>query len=435
MSIVDRMTDWLLRRAAPAPAKKGALWTTDQPYYVTGGGSLFDTRYRTEVDYAAAAGDMSASSAVMACVGWLMRAEPEAPWRLQRRQGKDLAPVYDHALLSLLLRPNPYYSGLALRQATTFSFNLCGNAYWLKARNAQRRVVELWYEPHFTIRAKASETAFLTAYEVYRRGQWIEVPAEDVIHFRDGLDPVNPRYGQSRLAPVLRHVAVDQEAARYEYAVLNNRGVMGRIYTPKSADVVVTQEDALAIKAADMRNFTGDHRGEPAVLMSAMDVHDVYHNPDDMNLDFMHEFVESRIAANLDTPAVIVGLLVGLKHSTYSNMEEAKDHAVKGNLIPFWRAMDDTINHQLVGEFDDPARLIVDHDLSAVAVLQDDQTAKVERTVAAFQGGIVTRNEARANLGLPPDDTGAGDLYHGSGAGVPLLPEPSRNGHSTGVPA
>ena len=41
--------------------------------------------YNTGIDYKAEAGDLGTNGIIMACIGWLMRAEPEAPWRLHRR--------------------------------------------------------------------------------------------------------------------------------------------------------------------------------------------------------------------------------------------------------------------------------------------------------------------------------------------------------------
>jgi hypothetical protein len=53
--------------------------------------------------------------------------------------------------------------------------------------------------------------------------------------------------------------------------------------------------------------------------------------------------------------------------------------------------------------------VVVRYDLSTVAALQEDQAARVERTITAWNAGIMTRNEARRALALPIDD--AGDVY------------------------
>ena len=95
------------------------------------------------------------NSAVMACIQWIMRAFPEAPCVVRRRTDLGMEIIEDHPLTWLLDSPNQHYSGAQLWQATVLSLNLCGNAYWLKVRNGEGRgpTRELWYEPHYTIRA------------------------------------------------------------------------------------------------------------------------------------------------------------------------------------------------------------------------------------------------------------------------------------------
>ena len=256
MGLVDNLKALLTWQAPPAPpGRKGLLDWAQQPYFVRDQyryDPLTGTTYSTTIDYAAAAGDLGTNGIIMACIGWLMRAEPEAPWRIQRRTAQGTSAVAAHALYDLLLRPNPFYSGLALRQATCFSFNLAGNAYWLKTRNAGGRVIQLWWEPHTTIRAHwpSDGSAFIDGYEIYRGGRWWPIPAEDVVHFRDGLDPANPRYGLSPLGAALPD-------GDYVHAVIRgwaaNHGGKTNGYTvpnPKAQYRLLNQAHAV---------FAGDH--------------------------------------------------------------------------------------------------------------------------------------------------------------------------------
>lgn len=428
MGLVDNLKALLTWQAPPAPpGRKGLLDWAQQPYFVRDQyryDPLTGTTYSTTIDYAAAAGDLGTNGIIMACIGWLMRAEPEAPWRIQRRTAQGTSAVAAHALYDLLLRPNPFYSGLALRQATCFSFNLAGNAYWLKTRNAGGRVIQLWWEPHTTIRAHwpSDGSAFIDGYEIYRGGRWWPVPAADVVHFRDGLDPTNPRYGLSRLGAALRDVAQDNEAARFGYTMLRNQGIAPVVISPKSDDTVWTPDEAALLKASFIRNHTGDERGTVMVPTAAVSVDQLSFPPDAMNTNDLRLMSEARIAALLDTPAVIVGLLVGLEHSTYSNMEQAKEHAVEGNLIPYYRTIDDTVAHQLLPDLGDPTTELVDHDLSQVRVLQADQTALYTRINTAYGGGWITRAEARQATGWPVAPDGSDAVYKDGGAALPALP-------------
>src|SRR5690242_14072852 len=138
MGLVDTiksLVTWQpLPPAPPAARRKGwdtaPVWAAE-PYFVRQqwrDNPLTGPSVGTTIDYAAAAGDLGTNGIIMACIGWLMRAEPEAPWEVNRRTAQGVNIVGDHPLIALLNRPNPFYSGLALRQATVFSFNLAGNA-------------------------------------------------------------------------------------------------------------------------------------------------------------------------------------------------------------------------------------------------------------------------------------------------------------------
>jgi len=67
---------------------------------------------RSDFDYEGSVGSGDKSSIVMACVGWVMRTFPEAPPQVLKRNADGMmTPIEPHPLLTLLERPNPYYSG------------------------------------------------------------------------------------------------------------------------------------------------------------------------------------------------------------------------------------------------------------------------------------------------------------------------------------
>src|SRR5690606_31997656 len=96
---------------------------------------------------------------------------------------------------------------------------LDGNAYWVKVKNEAGGVLELWYVPHWLIEPKATRDStgqtFITHYEYRVDGQVLAVERDEIVHFRYGLDPHNPRKGMSPLASVLREVFTDDEAANF----------------------------------------------------------------------------------------------------------------------------------------------------------------------------------------------------------------------------
>lgn len=389
-------------------ALKGWLFGTGSNYWLGDSTSQwgYSSSYGTTVDYAVEAGELSQNAIIMACIQSIMRAFPEAPMKVMKQTGSGSEVVPNHKLTRLLKKPNPFFSGRLLWQATVYSLNLDGNAYWLKVRGGGGQVVELWYEPHFTIRCRwgSSGEEFISHYEVARGGKWYRVEVEDVVHFRFGIDPLNIRKGISPLASALREVFTDNQAARFSAGMLKNFGIPGLVISPKGDTLISDPEH---IKHLFMAKFTGDHVGEPLVMPEGIEVSMLSFSPEQMNLVGLRRIPEERIPALLSWPAVVAGLGAGLDHSTYNNMDEARQQAYEQNIIPTQMVLSDDLGTQLLPDFGDPETETVVFDLSQVRVLQDDQAKLYERLSKGYDSGWIKRSEARQATGwevMPEDD-------------------------------
>lgn len=352
----------------------------------------------SRIDYATEAGDLTANAIIMACVQWIGRTFPEAPIRvMQRGKTHDVA-IPGHPLTGLLARPNDYYNGLLLWQATLLSYNVAGNAYWLKVRNGAGRVVELWYEPDFTCRPvwPSDGSRFISGYQVRRAGQWRDVALEDVIHFRQGLDPRNPRLGLSPLGSALREVFTDNEAANFSASLLRNMGIPGMVISPATADATIA--DPQGLKDTIVSKFGGDRRGEPLVMQGPTKVELLSFSPEQMNYEKLRRIPEERISALIGIPAIVAGLGAGLDRATYANMKEAREAAYHNNLLPTHRLLAAQLGTDLVPEFGDGAREFVEFDISKVQALADDVDARYKRVVGAWNAGLLKRGEGRLAL-------------------------------------
>ena len=159
-----------------------------------------------------------------------------------RRQGKAL-PLVNHPLEQLLRRPNKQYDGDTLRKAIMLSLVTgASNAYvWIKRDKGSGLPMELWYIPHFQIWPYWVEDAttdnWLAGY-VYRcNGVDTLLAPENVIHFRDGIDPYNQRLGLDLLDSGSRELVADNEASGYLVAMLKNLGITPVIISPKDPNV------------------------------------------------------------------------------------------------------------------------------------------------------------------------------------------------------
>lgn len=364
---------------------------------------------RTRFDYAAAVGDGLDSSVVTAPIHWIQRALPEARLTVTRTTSRGREEVEDHEALKLIRRPNDYYGDIALWAGTVLSWCLDGNAYWLKIRNGYGKPAELWYVPHWMMEPKGSAdgTTFLSHY-VYSPGGGVEpirIDAADVVHFRHGINPHNPRKGLSPLAGVIREIFMDLESSNFVASLLRNMGAPGVVLSPKAGGVVPA-DDVAAVKAWLKEAFGGDRRGEPLVMGAPTDVQPYGFNPQQMNMSEARDVAEERLCACLGIPAAVVGFGAGLQATKVgATMKEMCKLAWTNGVLPMGRAFADEIDRSLVPDFGKADALVAEWDTSEVQALQDDLNEAASRWNTMIAGGWAMVAEGREAMGLDVDDS------------------------------
>jgi HK97 family phage portal protein len=369
------------------------------------------------INYAARLGDLTLHSLPMAAVRWLGNTLPEAPLVVKRSTTGDKGDSEvdgDHPLLTLLRRPNPYYSGLRLWQSFAMGWILSGNVYFLKLRNEAGQVVELWNVPYWKMQPRWPDGnttgTFISHYEYLVGSERYEVRPEDVIHFRHGEDPRNDRLGYSPLLAVLRELYNDAELTAYGASLAGGVGVPP-YFIGLDAELEVGQEELEEIAARAQRSTSGLNRGKPLVL-SGGKAYKLSFTPREMMMDEAHDFPEARFCAAVGIPAVVLELMVGMRHSIYNNVKQAQERAYDSYLKPLQNYIADELTHQLLlPDFEMNRRtLYVSHDYSKVQALQEDESEKVKRLILSLAGGGITVNEYRSQIGMPaaPD----GEVYY-----------------------
>lgn len=375
---------------------------------------------RTNINYASAVGDPSKNSIVIAVVGWIARNFPEAPVRIRRLNPDGSTevivpgPTGPGYMLRLLERPNPYFSGVLLWHATIVDLFTTGNGYWIKIRAGSGaladRVVELWWVP-----SRMMQPAWPGDGSVFISGYWYKVDGvdywveeRDVVHFRDGIDPMNPRLGLSKLASLFREIYTDDEAANFSAVLLTNLGVPGVVIAPANTGGGNQRTDPETVKTAFMEKFGGDKRGEPLVLTSPTEVKVLSFSPDQMNLKELRRIPEERVSAVLGVPASVAGLGAGLDQNAFTSYGEARLAAYQESVIPEHRLVAAELEVQLLPEFadidNDP--LDVDFDTSKASAMQAAHDAVWKRLESSATKGLITRAAFKQGTGqtVTPDD-------------------------------
>ncbi|WEK00606.1 MAG: phage portal protein [Candidatus Sphingomonas phytovorans] len=365
---------------------------------------------RTRFDYRKEVGDGLDSSVVTAPIRWVQRALPEARLVVRRRKRNGaVEEMVGHQMIALIQRPNPYYGDIALWAATLLSWYIAGNAYWVKVRNRAGRPVELWYVPHWMMKTEAPRdgSEFISHY-VYRPGGGIEpmtLLPEDVVHFRDGIDPRNLTLGLSSLDGVIREIFIDLESSNFVASLLRNMGVPGVVISPKGG-AMVAPGDVAATKAWFQESFGGDRRGGPLVMGAPTDVQPYGFNPQQMNMSEGRDVAEERVCAVIGIPAAVVGFGAGLQTAKVgATMQELHRIAWENGVLPASRALADELNRSLLPDFGEVAGQEVGWNTDEVKALQEDQDKKTERYNKRLGSGAITVFEYRTGIGMEANDS------------------------------
>jgi HK97 family phage portal protein len=363
--------------------------------------------------------DAKGASIIASVINWTRLNFAEAPLIVEKLGRGDNPDEIDteHPLTELIRKPNPFYSGSLLWSATIPDYIGGGNAFWIISPNSPRfgnKPVELWYVPAHTMNPvwpKNDNSVYISHYEYTVDNETLDIPPENVVHFRLGIDPNNTRMGLSPLGSLFREIFTDNEAANWTAALLANGAVPGLVISPEGEKDVITQEQAEAMKVLAKQKFGGDRRGEAMVTSRRVRVTQAAFNPQQMNLRDVRRIPEERATAVFGIPAVVVGLGAGLDRSTFANMAEAREAAYESFLIPHKGLLADQLQTQLLPRFSDPRKFRVGWDYSKVKVLQEDEDKKHIRAREDFKAMLCSLDEARELVGLPRLPQNRGKVY------------------------
>lgn len=344
------------------------------------------------------------SSALMACIQWLQRAVVEPGMQLVNEDGSEV--ITEHPLLDLLRQPNEYYTGQNLLQSLVYSYTIGGNNFWIVIDNGNGGPpLELWYAPHTLMEPDFPRDGrqFLTGWKYKPNGQVTPYGLEDVVHFRHGIDPENPRLGISPVHSVIRELWSDMDAGRLSAYFMKNNGIPGLVLSPEGEGVIIS--DVESAKADIMDRFSGANRGKPMVMSGPTKVHEYGFSPQQLDMSAIRNVGEERVTALLGIPAAVVGFGSGLEQTKVgATMSELRRLAWINGVIPILNNIAGEINRSLAPRFGIDQRLTFEFNMDEVEAVQEDRDKLTTRVLAKLQAGLITRYDAKVALGDEADE-------------------------------
>ncbi len=350
------------------------------------------------------------SSVVFACVRMITTSLPEAPAEVGVEKDGEWEVVEGHPVTELLRRPNMDYDYNDLIQYMATRLLLTGRGLTWKWRNNGGAVGELWPIPTswVTVKSGESEDGVSRLYKAFVLKQApkddIAVPPRDMIYSRF-VDPATMIEGVGPLQAAIKDYQLDSEREDYLVEMLTNLKMPGLlIHSP----VELTVKQRSDMKAYLHDNVGKGARGNELLLEGEGVTAEILSPLKDLDWPGFSAMTETRICAAFGVSPLLVGVRVGIEHSTYSNYEIARRALYQDTLVPFWKMLGAVFTRSLLRQ-EGEETLEVRFNLDNVKALQEDATERAQRAEIGVRSGLATRNEGRMLLGLPPVDDG--DVY------------------------
>lgn len=362
-------------------------------------------------DWAVKAGDLWLNGTISIGLDWLQNALLDAPIHVFRDATNsegitEQVPILpeNSVYANLLENPNPWYDGSTLWAGTVTSWKVDGNAYWLKWRllgpGTNSPVVALFYIPHYLIEPakRRPEDGGGLYYRYWVGGISQEIPFEDVIHFRKGLDPRNVLKGISPIRANLRAVVSTNEVDTYLTALLLNMGIPGAIAAPKAETTRIDPDKAELMKEK-WASLRGDRAGDLLVAPVAMEITPAGFNPEQLMLDKIRTVPQETLCAALGLSAMVLNLPSGAGNRTYANYEEANSQAWLNGIVPMAKILARQLKAHAVDLGARPGEYAA-FDMTQVVALQADMKVIADTRFVQAQTAVQL-----VGLGFDPEDT------------------------------
>ena len=367
----------------------------------SGWGWLDGLQANSAIDYEVESGPPWLNPTVAACLGWYCDELPQSRFTVQQLEPDGtIVPLWTHPLTRLIERPNPHWTGEQLWQSTFCDLLLDGNAYWVQVLSSAGRVVELWrLDPqHVEPQWPADGSQWISHYLYQPEGQGWLIPIDRIVHFRDRIDPSNPRKGLGRVKSILREICTDNESSGYLYTLLKNLGQSGAVISP---DQPLDIDQAQALARQLQQQTTGDRRFKAIGVSVPIKTSRFGQSPEELRLDRIPKRIEAKICAVIGPNPMVLALPAAEDFATFANAEQAA-RVSWSRLMANQRNMAATVRTQLLPRVDPREGLTCGWDWSEVVALQANARELADRVKAIGETQILRRSELRELLGYEP---------------------------------
>lgn len=337
---------------------------------------------------------------VYACIRELATASGEPNYRILKATNTEPVEVGpENPLWRLMRYPSKQQDWNDFLEQLITQLYVSGNVFLFKTRNAAGRMVEMHLLRPDRISIKSDPKSGVQKYEYDLNGETYYIAGDDISHLKLP-NPTNDLYGLSPLSVLASTINLDLSQLQFAKAYFQNAGVPSGMLKVKRK--IQNDEQAAAIRQKWRSTFGGPTNFHQLAVLDEDATYEAIgaSNLNEMAFPDLRDTTESRICMAFGVPPILIGSVVGLNRSTYSNYREARQSFFTETMIPLANRITRFLNHCF--EYEYPNVGYISADFSEVAALTEDQNSLSTRTVQQWDAGLISLNEARSALSLDP---------------------------------
>ncbi len=302
------------------------------------------------------------------------------------------AVIEDHPLLELLEKPNPLQGGEELQEMRIAHQLVNGNSYTITAGPSNGPPRELWTLRPDRVKVVPDPVEWVKGY-AYEVGGYAQTFAASRVLHRKLVSMDDDYYGMSPLRVAMRNVMMNNEAVRWNYALLKNSARPPGMFVSKSS-AGLTDVQYNRLKASVDTEYSGaDNAGRPMLGEGDLEWKSMGFSPADV--DWLAGLKDARrqIASAFNVAPELLG---DGENKTFANFAEARKALYLENVLPGKDRDRGALNNWLVPMFNEEG-LYLDYDRDCIEALEEDREKLWGRVEQASSLSI---NEKRRMLGF-----------------------------------
>ena len=305
----------------------------------------------------------------------------------------------EHPFLEFWDNPNPLHemSNAALWRLLEIYLALKGEGYFIIEKDMFGRPVELWPVPvHWVQMTPYLDHPYYTVRAT--SGTLMQVSVDDMFVMKD-LNPYDPfRRGLGQSEALADEIETDEYAAKFQKRFFFNDATPNLVISmPKS-----TPEQRQRFRAEWLERFRGHFNSHGvATVNGEVVVNKVGDTMKDMDMVNGRIFLRDAVLEHFGVPREIMGIT---ESSNRATSEAAQYIYAQNVLMPRLKRREEAINKQLLPMFGPD--LIWRYEDIVPRNQEFDKAVGLD----GWNAGLLTKDEAREKLGMPPAPVG-GDVY------------------------